>query len=100
MLYHRLEDLVGNTPLFEPKRYNTQYCKHGRILCKLESFNPAGSAKDRVALYLIRDAEEQGLLVPGATIIEPTSGNTGIGLAAIACAKGYRVILTMPDTMS
>ena len=100
MLYHRLEDLVGNTPLFEPKRYNTQYCKHGRILCKLESFNPAGSAKDRVALYLIRDAEEQGLLMPGATIIEPTSGNTGIGLAAIACAKGYRVILTMPDTMS
>ena len=100
MLYRRLEDLVGNTPLLEVARYNTLHCKHGTILCKLEAFNPAGSAKDRVALSMIRDAEEKGLLKEGSTIIEPTSGNTGIGLAAIAAARGYRVILTMPDSMS
>ena len=91
---------MGNTPLLLPQKYNQKYSKNASILCKLESFNPAGSAKDRVALFMIRDAEEQGLLSPGATIIEPTSGNTGIGLAAIGTAKGYKIILTMPDTMS
>lgn len=88
------------TPLLLPEKYNQKHSPKASILCKLESFNPAGSAKDRVALYMIRNAEEQGLLRPGSTIIEPTSGNTGIGLAAIGTAKGYKVILTMPDTMS
>ena len=100
MIYQSIEELVGNTPLLLPKKYNQKYAKGASILGKLESFNPAGSAKDRVALFMIRDAEEKGLLRPGATIIEPTSGNTGIGLAAIGSAKGYKVILTMPDTMS
>lgn len=100
MLYRNIDELVGNTPLLLPQQYNKKYCKYGTVLCKLESFNPAGSAKDRVALFMIRDAEKKGLLKEGATIIEPTSGNTGIGLAAIATARGYRVILTMPDTMS
>ncbi len=100
MIYHSIEELVGNTPLLLPHRYLKQYAPEATIYCKLESFNPAGSAKDRVALSMILDAEERGLLTPGATIIEPTSGNTGIGLAAIAAARGYRVILTMPDTMS
>ena len=100
MIYQSIEELVGNTPLLLPQKYNQKYSKNASILCKLESFNPAGSAKDRVALFMIRDAEEQGLLSPGATIIEPTSGNTGIGLAAIGTAKGYKIILTMPDTMS
>ena len=100
MIYHSIEELVGNTPLLLPKQYNRLNCQGATLLCKLESFNPAGSAKDRVALYMIRNAEEKGLLQPGATIIEPTSGNTGIGLAAIGTAKGYKVILTMPDTMS
>jgi cysteine synthase A len=100
MLYRNIDELVGNTPLLLPQQYNKHNCKYGTVLCKLESFNPAGSAKDRVALFMIRDAEKKGLLKEGATIIEPTSGNTGIGLAAIATAKGYRVILTMPDTMS
>ena len=100
MIYHSIEELVGNTPLLLPKQYNRLNCQGATLLCKLESFNPAGSAKDRVALYMIRNAEEKGLLQPGATIIEPTSGNTGIGLAAIGTAKGYKVLLTMPDTMS
>ena len=100
MLYRNIGELVGNTPLLLPEQYNKKNCQYGTLLCKLESFNPAGSAKDRVALFMIRNAEEKGLLKEGATIIEPTSGNTGIGLAAIATAKGYRVILTMPDTMS
>ena len=100
MIYQSIEELVGNTPLLLPQKYNQKYAKEASILCKLESFNPAGSAKDRVALFMIRDAEEKGLLRPGATIIEPTSGNTGIGLAAIGTAKGYKIILTMPDTMS
>lgn len=100
MIYHHIEDLIGGTPLFFPEHYNRKYCIYGTVLCKLESFNPAGSAKDRVALFMIRDAEEKGLLQSGSTIIEPTSGNTGIGLAAIATARGYKVILTMPDTMS
>ena len=100
MIYQSIEELVGNTPLLLPQKYNQKYAKDASILCKLEAFNPAGSAKDRVALFMIRDAEEKGLLKPGATIIEPTSGNTGIGLAAIGTAKGYKIILTMPDTMS
>ena len=100
MIYHNIEELVGNTPLLLPEQYNRSNCQRATLLCKLESFNPAGSAKDRVALYMIRNAEEKGLLQKGATIIEPTSGNTGIGLAAIGTAKGYKVILTMPDTMS
>ena len=100
MIYQSIEELVGNTPLLLPEKYNQKHSPKASILCKLESFNPAGSAKDRVALYMIRNAEEKGLLRLGSTIIEPTSGNTGIGLAAIGTAKGYKVILTMPDTMS
>ena len=100
MLFHSIEELVGNTPLLRTQRYNQCYVPHATLFCKLESFNPAGSAKDRVGLSMILAAEKAGQLRPGATIIEPTSGNTGIGLAAIAAARGYRVILTMPDTMS
>ena len=100
MLYHRLEDLIGGTPMLHAKRYAERYCPAARLLCKLESFNPTGSAKDRAALFMLADAEKKGLLSPGAVLIEPTSGNTGIGLAALAAARGYRLILTMPDTMS
>ena len=100
MLYHNIADLIGKTPLILPERYNQKSCRWGRVLCKLESFNPAGSAKDRVALFMLNDAEARGVIGTGATVIEPTSGNTGIGLAAIAAARGYRLILTMPDTMS
>ncbi len=97
---HSVHDLVGRTPLLELSGY-ARTCKlHATILGKLEYLNPAGSAKDRVALQMIRDAEAQGLLTSGATIIEPTSGNTGIGLAAMGICRGYRVILTMPDSMS
>jgi cysteine synthase A len=94
-------DLIGNTPIMRIDRYaeNVGNIK-AKLLAKLEYLNPAGSAKDRVALAMIEDAEQKGLLKPGATIIEPTSGNTGIGLAAVAVAKGYKVILTLPDTMS
>ena len=95
-----VEDLVGHTPLLELKRYGAKLRFQARVLAKLEYLNPAGSAKDRVALSMILDAESKGLLKPGGTIIEPTSGNTGIGLACIAAARGYRIILTMPDTMS
>lgn len=91
-----ITDLIGGTPLLELSGFFPE----GRILAKLEYFNPAGSAKDRVAAAMIADAESRGLLSPGATIIEPTSGNTGIGLAAVAVPKGYRVVLTMPDSMS
>ena len=91
-----ITDLIGGTPLIALSRL----CPSARILAKLEGFNPAGSAKDRVAVAMIEAAEQQGLLHPGATVIEPTSGNTGIGLAAVAAVRGYRVILTMPDTMS
>ena len=96
----QLTDLVGNTPLLELSNYNKAKGLKARLIVKLESFNPAGSMKDRVALAMIEDAEASGLLKPGATIIEPTSGNTGIGLAFVAAAKGYKLILTMPDTMS
>lgn len=95
-----LTDLVGNTPLLELKRYTGKMDLKARLVAKLEYFNPAGSVKDRIALAMIEDAEAKGLLHPGATIIEPTSGNTGVGLAFVAAAKGYRMVLTMPDTMS
>ena len=91
-----MTQLIGSTPLLQLNRL----CPQGNLLAKLESFNPAGSAKDRVAAAMIASAESSGLLRPGSTIIEPTSGNTGIGLAAVATIKGYRVILTMPDSMS
>lgn len=94
-------ELIGNTPLLRLNRYSEKSnIKNAVILAKLEYLNPAGSVKDRVALAMIEDAEKKGLLKPGATIIEPTSGNTGIGLASIAAAKGYRTILTLPDSMS
>ncbi len=96
-IYRSVSELVGHTPLLEINRQAGNSC---RILAKLESFNPAGSAKDRVARQMIESAEKRGLIQPGGTIIEPTSGNTGIGLAAMAVPRGYRVILTMPDTMS
>ena len=96
----QLTDLVGNTPLLELSNYNKAKGLKARLIVKLESFNPAGSVKDRAALAMIEDAEASGLLNPAATIIEPTSGNTGIGLAFVAAAKGYKLILTMPDTMS
>ena len=96
----QLTDLVGNTPLLELSNYNESKGMKARLVVKLELFNPAGSVKDRVALAMIEDAETSGLLKPGATIIEPTSGNTGIGLAFVSAAKGYRLVLTMPDTMS
>ncbi|MGI6256059.1 MAG: cysteine synthase A [Acutalibacter sp.] len=95
-----IRDLVGNTPLLEAGRFSQARGLGCRLLCKLEYLNPAGSVKDRVALWMLREAERSGRLAPGATIIEPTSGNTGIGLAAIGGALGYQVILTMPDTMS
>ncbi len=100
MYCRSITELVGSTPLLEPTNYNRTHVRSARLLCKLEGFNPAGSAKDRVALMMILDAEAKGLLRTGGTIIEPTSGNTGIGLAAIGIPRGYRVILTMPDTMS
>ena len=100
MYYRSITELVGSTPLFEPVRFNRENNPEAKLLLKLEYLNPAGSVKDRVALAMILDAEARGLLKGGATIIEPTSGNTGIGLAAIGVPRGYRVILTMPDTMS
>lgn len=96
----RLTDLVGNTPLLELNNYSKNKGLKAHVIVKLEYFNPAGSVKDRVALAMIEDAETKGLLKPGATIIEPTSGNTGVGLAFVAAAKGYKLVLTMPDTMS
>ncbi len=99
-IYSSVEGLIGNTPLLELSRIQAEFGLKARILAKLESFNPAGSAKDRIASRMIADAEKKGLLKPGSVIIEPTSGNTGIGLAAVAAAKGYQVIIVMPDTMS
>ena len=99
-IYNGTIDLIGNTPLVEVKNIEKELGLEARILVKLEYFNPAGSVKDRIAKGMIEDAEEKGLLKEGSVIIEPTSGNTGIGLAAIAAAKGYRIILTMPETMS
>lgn len=97
---HGFADLIGNTPLYAADKFAEKSGAQAQILAKLEYFNPAGSVKDRVANAMITKAEESGALKPGATIIEPTSGNTGIGLAAVAAAKGYRIILTMPETMS
>ena len=99
-IYKGTLGLIGNTPLVEIANIENELDLHATILAKLEYFNPAGSVKDRIAKSMIEDAEEKGLLKEGSVIIEPTSGNTGIGLAAIAAAKGYRAILTMPETMS
>lgn len=96
----KLTDLVGNTPLLELGNYNKSHDLNARLIVKVESFNPAGSVKDRIALAMVEDAEMKGALKPGATIIEPTSGNTGVGLAFVSAVKGYKLILTMPDTMS
>ncbi len=100
MIYHSISDLIGHTPLLSPDRFVAHHALTAQLLCKLEGQNPAGSAKDRIALAMIRRAEKEGKLGAGSTVIEPTSGNTGIGLAAVAASRGYRVILTMPDTMS
>ena len=100
MIKTSLDQLIGNTPMLRLCKLEKEAGCEAEVLAKLECFNPAGSAKDRVALRMILDAEERGLLVPGGVIIEPTSGNTGIGLAAVGISRGYRVILTMPDNMS
>ena len=97
MIYSSITELVGRTPLVEVRGFENQ---KARIVVKVEAFNPGGSVKDRIALAMIEDAEKKGVLKPGATIIEPTSGNTGVGLAWVGVAKGYRTILTMPETMS
>jgi|UniRef100_UPI0015B36AD1 cysteine synthase A len=99
-IYHSLTQLVGNTPLLEVENVEKTLGLKAHVLVKLEYFNPGGSVKDRVALAMIEDAEKRGALKPGGVIIEPTSGNTGIGLAWVASVKGYRIILTMPETMS
>ncbi len=99
-IYTSVDQLIGHTPLLELLHIEHYYGLKAKLLAKLEYFNPAGSVKDRVALALIEDAEKTGRLKPGSTIIEPTSGNTGIGLASVAAARGYRVIIVMPDTMS
>lgn len=99
-VYKTLTELIGKTPLLELTNYNAQNGLDARIIVKLEYYNPAGSVKDRIAKAMVEDAEEKGLLKPGSVIVEPTSGNTGIGLAAVAAARGYRIILTMPETMS
>ena len=99
-IYEKITDLVGKTPLLELSNYEKEHKLEARVLAKLEYFNPAGSVKDRIAKAMIEDAEAKGLLKEGSVIIEPTSGNTGIGLAAVAAAKGYKIILTMPETMS
>lgn len=96
----KLTDLIGNTPLLEVRRFASSEGAMARVVAKLEYFNPAGSSKDRVALAMVEEAEKSGRLKSGATIIEPTSGNTGVGLALVAAVKGYRLILTMPETMS
>lgn len=99
-VYQSATDLIGNTPLLEVTKLEKSKGLEAKVLIKLEYFNTSGSVKDRAAYYMVKDAEEKGLLKEGSVIIEPTSGNTGIGLASIAAAKGYRIILTMPETMS
>ena len=99
-VYRKITDLIGGTPLLELTNYEKANELNAKIYAKLEYFNPAGSVKDRIVKAMLDDAEEKGLLKPGAVIIEPTSGNTGIGLASVAASRGYRVILTMPETMS
>ncbi|MDE5893924.1 MAG: pyridoxal-phosphate dependent enzyme, partial [Acetatifactor sp.] len=100
-IYNKATELIGRTPLLKVENYMQEKgIQDATILVKLEYLNPAGSVKDRIALSMVEDAEKKGILKPGATIIEPTSGNTGIGLASVAAAKGYRAILTLPDTMS
>ena len=99
-IYKSVSELIGRTPIIEVCNIEKELDAKAKIFAKLEYFNPAGSAKDRVGMAMIEDAEERGILKPGATIIEPTSGNTGIGLACVAASKGYRVVLTMPETMS
>ena len=100
MIYTSVEQLIGRTPLLELTHIEKEYSLPARLVAKVESFNPAGSVKDRVALSMILSAEAEGRLSPGATIIEPTSGNTGIGLCAVAAARGYKAVIVMPDTMS
>jgi len=100
MIYQNISELIGNTPLFSPNVLSQKLSLSAKVLCKLEYFNPAGSAKDRIALAMIEAAEKEGILKEGSTIVEPTSGNTGIGLVAVAASRGYRVILTMPESMS
>ncbi len=100
MIYNSITELIGGTPLLRLNRYEKSRALKAEIIAKLEYFNPAGSVKDRVALNMVLDAEEKGLLKAGGTIIEPTSGNTGIGLALVCAARGYKLILTMPETMS
>ena len=99
-VYQKITDLIGGTPLLELGNYEKKYSLEAKILAKLEYFNPAGSVKDRIARAMLDEAEASGALKPGSTLIEPTSGNTGIGLAAVAASRGYEVILTMPETMS
>ena len=99
-VYEKITDIIGGTPILKLSNYIENNSLQANIYAKLEYFNPAGSVKDRIAKAMIDDAEQKGLLKPGSTIIEPTSGNTGIGLAAVAAARGYRIILTMPETMS
>ena len=99
-IYKSVTELVGRTPLLEVQNIEEQLQLGAKVLVKLEYFNPAGSVKDRVALNMLEEAEKQGKIKPGATIIEPTSGNTGIGLASIAAAKGYKAVFVMPETMS
>ena len=99
-IYKKATELIGNTPLLELGNYEKAHGLEATILAKLEYLNPAGSVKDRIARAMLDDAERRGLLKPGSVIIEPTSGNTGIGLAAVAATRGYRIILTMPETMS
>ena len=99
-IYSSAQQLIGNTPILQLQKIETEFQLNARLLAKLEFFNPGGSVKDRVALAMIQDAEDRGLLKPGGVIIEPTSGNTGIGLAAVAACRGYQAIIVMPDSMS